>query len=565
MATLSDSAGNGSSRAARTGIARDRYLWLLAAIFGAATVHAIATVVHDTSRRREAALFVTRATAERLVDEASRRLEAAAILALAPAMRMTAPGAPVGRGRAVVEELRREHELGLQCDCRQMMPVDGFFRFDIRDGTLDIAETSDSTRFVSAPIVSSIGPISRAEAGAVAAGDTRQVHLWTQGGLGEYTAVSAVPRDASGRATSVVGIVAPRRALVAWAFESALHPPPGDGLRISLPDSTSIQVRDAAGAVIAGALGKELRFRVSLTPRGVLEGLTVEVGLVPRQISGPLLAPVAERQVWHLMALLLATVLVLVLAGRASRREAMLARARSDFVAAVSHELRMPLAQILLASETLAMHRERSDADRTTLASSIVREARRLIALVENVLLFSRTGAVELRPHLAPVAVGELFDDVLEAVQLAADDAGHTIEIGPPPAVSVRADRALLRQALVNLIDNAMKYGGAKQTIRMSAEQMSSGRVRITVADEGRGVPYAERAKVFEPYERLGRDQASERTGTGLGLAVVRQIVTACGGRVWLDGGDEGGTRAIIELASAAAPAAAPSASETIP
>ncbi len=420
------------------------YLWLLAIALGAATIHATATAVHDTTRLREGARIVARTMANQVVLRAMLRYEA------------------------------------------------------------------------------------------------------------------AVPRDAGGRPEGIIGLIATRPGLIDSLFApEADHTAPTavDSIPSAARlDNMSIRVRRADGTTLHGGLDSSHLFRATVAAHGVLEGLIVTVGLAPEQIAGPLIVPIAIAQLWHLGWLLLATIVMLSLAVHASRREALLARARADFVAGVSHELRMPLAQILLASETLVMRREPDESARLTLASSILREARRLIALVENVLLFSRTGATELRPLLGPVVVDALLADVIESVQLAVDDIRQAIDVDPAPTLAVIGDSSLLRQALVNLLDNAMKYGAAGQRIRVGADVATPGRVRLFVEDEGLGVPYAERARVFEPYERLARDGASERTGTGLGLAVVRQIVAACNGRVWLEETARGGTRAIIELDSAEIP-----------
>jgi signal transduction histidine kinase len=141
---------------------------------------------------------------------------------------------------------------------------------------------------------------------------------------------------------------------------------------------------------------------------------------------------------------------------------------------------------------------------------------------------------------------------------LALEDAGQRLEVRARPGLRVLGDRQLLRQALTNLIDNASKYGRANQTIRLDAEANHGDRVLLTVTDQGLGVPAGLRARLLEPYERLPRDQASERTGTGLGLAVVVQIAQACGGSVRLEGSlsGEGGTRAVMVLKAAPSSAA---------
>jgi signal transduction histidine kinase len=280
-----------------------------------------------------------------------------------------------------------------------------------------------------------------------------------------------------------------------------------------------------------------------------LQRFHVNVSMMSSQVSLPLMTSFSHDRLMHNGALILATIVVCGFAVGASRREVALARARSDFVAGVSHDLRMPLAQILLASETLSLGRERSDVERSTLTASILREGRRLKAMIDNVLLFSRAGAVGVQPHLQVIDIGALFATVAESIDLALADGGQTLEARAADGAQAVADRALLHQALVNLIDNAMKYGPRGQRIRLSAVRVAD-LVEIAVADEGPGIPSSARDRLFEPYERLARDSTSERTGSGLGLAVVRQIVIACRGSIRMDEVQKG-TRVVISLPAA--------------
>jgi signal transduction histidine kinase len=256
---------------------------------------------------------------------------------------------------------------------------------------------------------------------------------------------------------------------------------------------------------------------------------------------------ISMHERWHIMLLLTGTLIALAIAIASSRREMILARTRSGFVAGVSHELRTPLAQILLASETIALQREQSPADRVMLAESIVRETQRLMGIVDNVLLFSRAGAVDLKPVQQAVRVDELFERVGESLRLVARSAGQTIEASSNTPLAVVGDLRLLTQALVNLVDNAIKYGPSGQTVHLAATAHGD-RVRLSVDDSGPGIAEADRERVFAPYERLESDELSERTGSGLGLAVVRSITDALAGTVWLERAEGGGTRAVIEL-----------------
>jgi signal transduction histidine kinase len=143
--------------------------------------------------------------------------------------------------------------------------------------------------------------------------------------------------------------------------------------------------------------------------------------------------------------------------------------------------------------------------------------------------------------------VNELLDRVTDALRLVAMQAGQTIEIRGDMSLVVTGELRLLTQAMVNLLDNAIKYGARGQVVRLTAAQ-GGDTVTLSVEDSGPGVPEAERENVFRPYQRLESDELSERTGSGLGLAVVRTITDALGGRVWLESAEGGGARVVIEL-----------------
>jgi signal transduction histidine kinase len=549
----------GSGRLRRLWTSR---FWILATVLGAITLYTLVATIHDNDRRAVGAGLITQATAMHVSALASGRLERLALEAFAPAGPLAI--APLERSVTQVsaEALARRQRQGETCACRDLLPATKFFRFDVAGGAVAVAPVEEDARPVaSAPPDSLLAELAQAESRQPRGTTTASSRLVVDPRLGDKSVVLLVQRDDPGDALAVYGIVVDTRETLTALFA---HGPPRsaiDSAGLTRLDSLSFEVRATAGGQrLFGSLGSG-RVRALVHLGGPLRGLVLTIAVAPGRIASPLLVPRSRGHLWSLGALLAATILMIGIAASYTRREVLLARARSDFIAGVSHDLRMPLAQILIASETLTLRRERSDTERVSLASSIVRETRRLMALVDNVLLFSRSGAVELRPSLRPVPVAELLADVADAVRLAVEDAGQAIDISPAPGLSVIADTRLVRQALVNLVDNALKYGAEGQHIRLGA-RADGGRVQLYVEDEGPGVPPAERERIFEPYERLSHDQTSERTGTGLGLAVVRQIARACDGRVWLEPGRERGARAVLELRAAAAPAPFPATPE---
>jgi signal transduction histidine kinase len=230
------------------------------------------------------------------------------------------------------------------------------------------------------------------------------------------------------------------------------------------------------------------------------------------------------------------------------RRQQELARLRTDFVSGVSHELRTPLAQIRWFAELLRMGKLRTEAERARSAEIIDQEARRLTYLVENVLNFARSEKGANRVSLAPadldheiVEIIELFSPLARARKMTVADALDSGAVLP-------LDRDALRQILLNLLDNAVKYGPVGQTITVGSE-IAGDRARVWVEDRGPGIPHELRQRVWEPYVRLSRDTESSTGGSGIGLSVVRELVGLHGGRTRVEGVSGGtGARIVIEL-----------------
>lgn len=515
-------------------------MWFLAAVLGAATIYFGVGAVHDTSQGRIAVGLVARTMAEHVTGMAGARLEVLAGPTFAP---VAGRSGAAPRADAAVTELVRVQQEGIRCRCRDLLPALAFFYYDVPGRMLRVAPVAGrgDTAVAGAVLVDVV----REESQRKRSAETPLVHLRADVRLGTHMIVSHMRLDDHGAPVAVSGLVATTRDLFATLM------PHHDAISLAHLDTLSLHVATTDSGPVFGTISNDRHYRGTVEGKGVLDGVAVTVALKPNQIPIPFTVFLPHDRLMKLGVFMLSTIVVLIVAFGSSRRELLLARSRSDFIAGVSHDLRMPLAQILLAGETLALQRERDGKERLVLSSSIVREARRLTALVDNVLFFSRSGAVAPNPHVQPVGIAALFADVVDGVQLAVNDAQQTIEISEVAGLTLLVDRSLIRQAIVNLVDNALKYGKPGQRITLGAEPAGTGRVRLYVDDQGPGVPPAERARVFEAYERLSRDQTSERTGTGLGLAVVGQIARVHGGRAWLEDAPGGGTRAALELPAA--------------
>ena len=238
------------------------------------------------------------------------------------------------------------------------------------------------------------------------------------------------------------------------------------------------------------------------------------------------------------------------------RREHRLARLREDFVSSVSHELRTPLTQIRLLSELLESDGFRSAAERERATGVIHREALRLTNLVDNILEFARLRRSNGALATAPVSLAAVATELAESFAPLLDAQGARLEVVVADDLLVAAGRDAVSRILRNLVENAVKYGPSGQTIRLTvARGDDAGAARITVDDEGPGIPEDERTRIWQPYYRLDRDRNAAIGGSGLGLSVVADLVRELGGRAWVDDAPGKGARVVIEIPGAAVPA----------
>jgi two-component system sensor histidine kinase SenX3 len=202
---------------------------------------------------------------------------------------------------------------------------------------------------------------------------------------------------------------------------------------------------------------------------------------------------------------------------------------RRDFVANVSHELKTPIGALGLLAETMAATDDVAIVQQ--LADRVVREADRLGRMVDDLLDLSTIEAQEA-PTREPVPVRVLVSECVDLVAASAAVAGVPLQIAPePPDVEIFCDVRQMRSALVNLLDNAIKYSGRGDPVQIGAE-LAGDRVALVVRDHGIGIPTRDLERIFERFYRVDRARSRETGGTGLGLAIVRHVAQAHGGEV---------------------------------
>jgi PAS domain S-box-containing protein len=226
-----------------------------------------------------------------------------------------------------------------------------------------------------------------------------------------------------------------------------------------------------------------------------------------------------------------------------------LEKTRSDFVATASHELRTPLAAVYGAVRTLRREDvELSDDDRTTFLEMIESESLRLSHIVDQILLAGQLDADAVELSLSECKPAAIAAGVIESALLHLPE-GISLSLRAEEDLSITCDENKLRQVLVNLLDNAIKYSPEGGKVEILVEQ-AGGRCEMEVSDEGLGIPSSEREKIFEKFYRLDPQQTTGVGGSGLGLYICRELVERMNGWLSVESEPGVGSRFTVSLAA---------------
>jgi signal transduction histidine kinase len=280
---------------------------------------------------------------------------------------------------------------------------------------------------------------------------------------------------------------------------------------------------------------------------GVFRGLALGIKFQGTSVQ-------ALGQTWvHRSFLILACLSVLIIGGlvltkHIVSKEMALARLKSDFVSNVSHELRTPLALIRLYAETLELGRITTQEKKQQYYRIIRKESERLTALINNILDFSRIEAGRKEYEFRNTDIAELVRNTLESYRYQIEQQGFAFEESIDsnlPAVPV--DREAIARALVNLVNNALKYSSDEKFLGVKLYR-ENGVVKLEVADHGIGIARRDQSKIFEKFYRAGDPLVHNTKGSGLGLSLVRHITQAHGGEIAVESTPGRGSKFTLSL-----------------
>jgi signal transduction histidine kinase len=257
---------------------------------------------------------------------------------------------------------------------------------------------------------------------------------------------------------------------------------------------------------------------------------------------------------WVLQSFLILGVLSILMIGglvltyRSVNKQVALARLKSDFVSNVSHELRTPLALIRLYAETLELGRIGTEAKKHEYYSIIRKESERLTALINNILDFSRIEAGRKEYDFRETDIAELVRNTLDTYRYQIEQQGFLLEQQIDPEIpKVRVDREAIARALVNLVNNALKYSDNEKFLGVRLYR-DNAVLKLEVSDRGIGIERHEQARIFEKFYRTCDPLVHNTKGSGLGLSLVKHITHAHGGEVEVESTPGRGSKFTLSL-----------------
>jgi signal transduction histidine kinase len=543
------------------GIRRSRVtIAVVVCTFTAASVAAYQVynaVCAQESAAQRALLSHARFAAWTFTREANVELERAARRVLAPTVALAAGhAASIAPSVLVAEGIRAAR----RCACVSVPDVRFTFTVDLTRNTAIIGAVGDEMPETPASNTEQaiIAHVRGGMAAGAVVGDPVIDRLSTDGTLAiaymlaGSIGASGTPRTAYGY---VFDVASAGRAVFPTVLASRLLLPPTPGPALAADSALTLAVTGADQRLIyRSAATRALRPAATFGMTGAFEGFAVRVAMRPAFASRIAVGNWTWNRSQFVLGLITLSAGLVIVSLLQLHRERQLARVKSELVSGVSHELRTPLAQIRMFAEMLRLGWVRSDDERQRSVAIIDQEARRLTHLVENILQFSRAERSIPRMSLAALDLATLVDEVVESFAPLAGTRGVTVRTSHAGHVVARADRDALRQVLLNLLDNAVKYGPVGQTITVGTRMAPDGRVQVWVDDQGSGIAARDKARVWEPFRRLDRAVEAGISGNGIGLAVVRELVVAQGGSVSVLDAPGGGASFVVSLRAGAAP-----------
>ena len=540
------------------GIRRSRVtIAVVVSTFTAASVAAYQVynaVCAQESAAQRALLSHARFAAWTFTREANAELERAARRVLSPTIALAAAGKATGAPSALVAEGIRAAR---RCACVAVPDVRFTFAIDMSRGDATVGAVGDEMPETPGTTTEDaiIARVREGIAAGAVVGDPVVARLSHDGTIAVAYVLAGGSHEHATRDHLVAygyafDVTSAGRTVFPAVLASRALLPPNTSRSVSVDSALAVTVsaRDQH-VVYRSTTARTIRPAATLGMTGAFEGFDVRVAMRPAFASSIAVGNWTWNRSQLVLGLITLSAGLVIVSLLQLHRERQLARVKSELVSGVSHELRTPLAQIRMFAEMLRLGWVRSDDERQRSVAIIDQEARRLTHLVENILQVSRSERTTPRVSPEPIELQPLVEEVVESFAPLAGTRGATVRtVHAVQSVVALADRDSLRQVLLNLLDNAVKYGPVGQTITVGTGVARDGRTQIWVDDQGSGIPARDKARIWEPFRRLDRAVEAGISGNGIGLAVVRELVLAQGGAIAVHDAAGGGASFVVTL-----------------